>query len=47
MERERNCSGSKATTSSVKHGGDSVIAWAYMAASVTGSLVVFDDVTAD
>ena len=37
----------KHTTSSVKHGGGSVMAWAYMAANGTGSLVFIDDVTAD
>ncbi len=31
----------------MKHGGGSVMAWAYMAASGTGSLVFIDDVTAD
>ena len=31
----------------VKHGGGSVIVWAHMAASGTGSLVFTDDVTAD
>ena len=37
----------KYTTSSVKHGGVSVMAWACMAANGTGSLVFIDDVTAD
>ncbi len=37
----------KHTTSSVKHGGGSVIAWACMAANGTGPLVFIDDVTAD
>ncbi|TKS81341.1 Transposable element [Collichthys lucidus] len=37
----------KHTTSSVKHGGGSVMAWACMAANGTGSLLLIDDVTAD
>lgn len=37
----------KHTTSSVKHGGGSVMVWACMAANGTGSLVFTDDVTAD
>ncbi len=31
----------------MKHGGGSVMAWACMAASGTGSLVFIDDVTAE
>ena len=37
----------KHTTSSVKHGGGSVMAWACMTANETGFLVFIDDVTAD
>ncbi|KAG2468420.1 TCB1 transposase, partial [Polypterus senegalus] len=37
----------KHTTSSLIHGGGSVMAWACMAASGTGTLVVIDDVTQD
>ena len=47
MEKERNSSWSKVTTSSVRHGGVSVITWTCMAANGTGSLVFTDDVTAD
>ena len=47
MEKERNGSWSKATTSSVKHGGDSVMAWICVAANGTGSLVLINDVTTD
>ena len=43
MEKENNSSRSKATLS-VKHG---VMAWAYMVANRTGSLLFIDDVTAD
>ena len=45
--REGTAHDPKHTTSSVKHGGGSVIAWAYIAASGTGSLVSIDDVAAD
>lgn len=37
----------KHTTLSLKHGGDSVIAWACIATRGTGSLLFIDDVTAD
>uniref|UniRef100_A0A667YPJ5 Transposase n=1 Tax=Myripristis murdjan TaxID=586833 RepID=A0A667YPJ5_9TELE len=37
----------KQSTSSVQHGGGSIMAWACMTASGTGSLVYIDDVTAD
>ena len=35
----------KHTTSSVKHGGGSVMAWSRMAASGAGHLVLIDDVS--
>ena len=37
----------KRTSSSVKHSGGSVMAWACMAASGVGSLIFIDDVTHD
>ena len=46
MENEKGTAHDpKHTTSSVKHGGGSVMAWACMAANGTGSLVFIDDVT--
>lgn len=45
--KKRHAHDPKHTTSSVKHGGGGVMAWACMAASGTGSLVFIDDVTAD
>ena len=44
MEKERNDSGSKATTLSAKYGAGSVMAWAYIPAH--GSLVCIDHMTA-
>ena len=46
-KREETVHDPKHTTSSVKHGGGSVIALACIAAKGTGSLVLIDDVTAD
>ena len=37
----------KHTSSSLKDGGGSVMAWAHMAASRVGSLICLDDVTDD
>ena len=45
--REGTAQDPKHSTSSVKHGGGSVMVWACMAASGTGSLLFIDDVTAD
>lgn len=52
-DRKRGARGRKGTahdpvhtTSSVKHGGGSVMAWAYITASGTRSLVFIDDVIA-
>lgn len=45
VERKKTAHEPKQTTSSVKHGGGSVMSGACVAASVTGSLVFTDDVT--
>ena len=37
----------KQTTSCIKHGGGGVMAWACMAANEVGSLMFFDDASAD
>ena len=45
--REGTAQDPKHTTSSVKHSGGGVMAWACMAAEGTGSLIFIDDITAD
>lgn len=47
QKRKRTACDTKDTISGVIHGRGSVMAWAAMAASGTGSLVSIDDVTAD
>ena len=45
--KKRSANDPKHTSSSVKHGGGNVMAWACMSASGTGSLIFIDDVTHD
>lgn len=46
-KREGTALDPKHSTSSVKHDGGNVMAWAWMAANEPGSLVFIDDVNAD
>lgn len=43
MERERTADDPKHSTSSVKHGADSVMAWMCKAANGTGTLTFIDE----